>query len=95
MKVDTLSSDPQLAGTTYGPGSHIAAYNYLDISAAMPIAAGVSLRIGINNLLDKDPPIVYDGTYPSANSTWSNGNTFSQAYDVLGRYVYIHATAQF
>lgn len=95
MKVDTLSSDPQLAGTTYGPGSHIAAYNYLDISAAMPIAAGVSLRIGINNLLDKDPPIVYDGTYPSANSTWTNGNTYSQAYDVLGRYVYIHATAQF
>ena len=94
-KVDTLSSDPQLNGTTYGPGSETAAYNYLDVSAAMPVGGGVSLRLGINNLFDKDPPITYGGTYVSNSATWGNGNTYAQSYDVLGRYIYLHATVQF
>jgi outer membrane receptor protein involved in Fe transport len=47
------------------------------------------LRVGINNLLDKDPPIVGGDDAPA------NGNTFPQVYDALGRYIFGTVIARF
>jgi outer membrane receptor protein involved in Fe transport len=95
VNVDYTSSNPQLAGAYNNEYSHYSAYNYLDVSASMPIAAGVSFRLGINNVADKDPPISPNGTYSSCPNTSCNDNTWVGTYDSLGRYIYGHITVQF
>ena len=51
-----------------------------------------SVRPGINNVLDEDPPLGGQGSVPTAVG---NGNTFPQVYDALGRYVFMGLTAKF
>ncbi|MBA6413540.1 TonB-dependent receptor [Parahaliea sp. F7430] len=70
----------------------IDSYDYLDISAIWNVMDNASVRLGFNNVLDKEPPIVGDGAGPSNNG---NGNTFPGMYDALGRYMYIGATLTF
>jgi iron complex outermembrane recepter protein len=62
------------------------------------------LQLGVNNVLDKDPPIVASsGTsvYPSdcptitPNGSSCNGNTFPGTFDSLGRFFFARVTAQF
>jgi outer membrane receptor protein involved in Fe transport len=48
------------------------------------------LRAGINNLLDKDPPL--SGL---VGAGFGNGNTYPQVYDALGRRVFLNATVKF
>jgi outer membrane receptor protein involved in Fe transport len=93
-KVDTSSGDAILA---YAPGvypayDHIPTYSYIDMSASAHVYQGLSVRVGVNNVLDKDPPTVLSGNCPAGPC---NGNTWSQTYDVLGRFLYVHLTAQF
>ena len=40
--------------------AHISSYNYLDLSAAVKLADKITLRVGCNNILDKDPPVIGD-----------------------------------
>ena len=50
----------------------------------------MSLRLGVNNVLDEDPPLSsVVGTAPG------NGNTYPQVYDALGRYIFMGATFDF
>jgi iron complex outermembrane recepter protein len=56
------------------------------------------MQIGVNNVFDKQPPIVSDGGggFGSDCPVGScNGNTFPGIYDALGRYFFAHATVQF
>jgi outer membrane receptor protein involved in Fe transport len=60
---------------------HISSESYFDLSAAYHIAPGCVLRLGVNNLFDKDPPLV-------AGANLGNGgtyNTFPSTYDSFGR----------
>ncbi|WP_374274733.1 TonB-dependent receptor domain-containing protein [Brevundimonas sp.] len=65
------------------------AENYLDLSAAWQVRDNVSLRIGVNNILDNDPPLSY------SVGTTGNGNTYPQSYDALGQYWFFGLTADF
>lgn len=60
----------------------IGAYSYFDLYASYELLDNVTLRAGITNLLNKQPPVVgneYGGT------TENSGNTFPATYDTLGR----------
>ncbi|WP_232059321.1 TonB-dependent receptor domain-containing protein [Kineobactrum salinum] len=70
----------------------IDSYNYFDVAAVWDVMDSASIRLGLNNVFDRDPPIVGDGAGPSNNG---NGNTFPGMYDALGRYMYIGATVSF
>jgi outer membrane receptor protein involved in Fe transport len=76
-------------GQEAGPGK-IDAQNYLDLSANWQAHENVSLRLGVNNILDRDPPIIVN-----APSGTGNGNTFPGFYDALGRYVFGGVTVTF
>ena len=65
------------------------AENYLDLSAAWQVRDNVSFRIGVNNILDNDPPLSY------SVGTTGNGNTYPQSYDALGQYWFFGLTADF
>lgn len=65
------------------------AQNYFDLAANWAVTEKASILVGINNVLDKDPPI------SSAVGTTGNGNTFPQTYDALGRWIFIRAQVGF
>lgn len=58
--------------------------NYFDLSFKYHPKDNVTLRAGVNNLMDKEPPL---SSIVGAGS--GNGNTFPQVYDSLGRYFFM------
>jgi len=102
---ELTSSDPQLKGKALPQTSHIPAYNYLDLTARLNVYKQISVQVGVNNVTDKDPPIIDSGgggyasncptisSGPTASSC--NGNTFPGTYDALGRFFFARLTAQF
>jgi iron complex outermembrane recepter protein len=70
----------------------IPSYSYFDLYANYDVLENVTLRVGINNLLNKQPPIVgneYGGT--AENS----GNTFPATYNPLGRSAFVGVNMHF
>ncbi|HEY8508572.1 MAG TPA: TonB-dependent receptor, partial [Steroidobacteraceae bacterium] len=82
VDVETSSSNPQLAGEVPATDRRFSSRSYIDLSAAIRFRDAYTFRIGANNLLDKDPPLVGQDNCPTGPC---NGNTFAQVYDVLGR----------
>ncbi len=95
VKFEGSSSDPLLSvvGTTFSTNEKLGARDYFDIGAVWTINKTFSLRAGINNIFDKDPPIVGGGT--SDPSIFGNGNTFPGTYDALGRLVFMNLVMKF
>ncbi len=63
----------------------IEAMDYFDLAATWDVTDGTTLRLGVNNLFDEDPPVL-GGQYASGGVL--NGNTAAGTYDALGRYVF-------
>ena len=80
-------------GTLNNGGARIDRYfdaeNYLDLAATWQVMDTVTLRAGVNNVLDNDPQLSY------SVGTTGNGNTYPQVYDSLGRYFFFGVTANF
>jgi iron complex outermembrane receptor protein len=70
----------------------IPAYTYHDIQAKFLVGPDRNFEFyfGINNLLDKQPPVVTD----LANQ-WPGTNTVASTYDLIGRRLYAGARAKF
>jgi iron complex outermembrane receptor protein len=98
-KSELTSSNPFLSGAPFQPLSHIAAYNYFDLTGAFDLYKNIRLQVGVNNILDKDPPLVVGAdcstSSPNASGANCNGNTFPSVYDAMGRYVFLELTAKF
>jgi len=93
---DRVSQDPQLTQTYFEPTSHIGGYSYIDLSLAAPIGdTGIALRVGVNNIEDKLPPIIANGNYTDCPTAGCNDNTWVGTYDTLGRYLYAHVSMKF
>ncbi|WP_374295008.1 TonB-dependent receptor domain-containing protein, partial [Sphingomonas sp.] len=71
--------------------SRIKAYSYFDLAATAKVQDGIVFRAGVNNLFDKDPPILA----LSALGNFNNGNTYPGVYDAVGRTVFVGLTAEF
>ena len=60
------------------------AQNYLDAFVSYDLRDNVNLNMGVNNLLNEDPPL---DDFSSSN----NGNTYPGVYDATGRFVFFGA----
>ena len=89
VKIDAASNDPLLAGTVLPVTATMAARDYFDISGSVNITKQITLRAGVNNIFDKDPPIGVTG------APFGNGNTYPQVYDSLGRKIFASVTVAF
>jgi iron complex outermembrane recepter protein len=67
--------------------------SYLDVRASYNINK-ITVRVGANNVLDKDPPNI-DTLNDTGNSIYGESNTFPSLYDSLGRYIYANVTIDF
>jgi len=96
-KTELSSSNPFLTGTPFAPLSSIAAYNYIDLTGAFDVYKNIRLQIGVNNVMDKDPPLIVGGDCSTSSPAGANcnGNTFPGVYDSMGRYWFMELTAKF
>uniref|UniRef100_UPI00286ADE9E TonB-dependent receptor domain-containing protein n=1 Tax=Roseateles sp. TaxID=1971397 RepID=UPI00286ADE9E len=90
VELQNTSDNPLLKGTTNDVDRNLAAQNYLDVSASWQVTKGLTLSGGINNLLDKDPPIT-----SQLSTGQGNGNTYPSVYDALGRKIFLGASYKF
>jgi outer membrane receptor protein involved in Fe transport len=115
VRDDTLSNDLDLcptnaAGTACDRTSplnarpfdqKLNAKDYFDLALSARIADRYNLRLGVNNLLDTDPPLATNTADAAAgygartSPPFGNGNTFPQVYDSLGRYLFAGVTIDF
>jgi outer membrane receptor protein involved in Fe transport len=101
VMAETLTNNDTLHGTNnFDPGLHIPAQNYFDLATTFTFGNHLNLRLGVNNLLDRQPPLVTSGNAGREGSNLCptgpcNGNTFPGTWDALGRYVYAGATVNF
>jgi len=100
VKAETLSDNESIHGDNpLDPGLHIKAQHYFDLATTYTFGEHYSFRLGVNNLLDNDPPMVTSGNAGLAGSNLCvggcNGNTYPGVYDPLGRTIFIGATVNF
>jgi outer membrane receptor protein involved in Fe transport len=92
LNSEQLSSNPHLAtGTAYPVDSHVPSYDYLDVDSTINLGSHVEVRVGVNNLTDRRPPIIGF----NANPLLVNGNMLAATYDTFGRYLFIGLTAKY
>lgn len=91
-KLDHTSSDPNLTGNVDATDARLGSRDYLDLTGSYTFLENYTFRVGVNNLTDKDPPLLGSS---NAISTLSNGNTFPQVYDTLGRFGFVNLTIDF
>jgi outer membrane receptor protein involved in Fe transport len=89
---EVTSSNPLLNAPIVAIDREFAAREYFDLAASWNATKQLTLRGGINNILDKDPPIANSNTLAA---TFGNANTYPQVYDALGRRVFLNATYKF
>ena len=92
---DNNSGNPLLQFAEEGAfdqyNARIPGYSYLDVAAVWNATRQLELRAGVDNALDKDPPII-----PSLDISGNAGpaNSFD-AYDYLGRQIFVAFTLKF
>ena len=93
--IDPSSPDYNAALTGGLPlaDGHIPTISYLDLRVSYTWNR-ITGRVGVNNLLDKDPPIIDTGN-SGGNSIYAESNTYPSVYDTLGRYLFVNVTVDF
>jgi iron complex outermembrane receptor protein len=95
VKLDTNNSQVGLSNGVYDAAdAKIHAFNYIDLSAAWKIWNRYTIRAGVSNLFDKDPPIISQSAFNST-AGGTNGNTYTGTYDPLGRVIFTSFNAKF
>lgn len=91
VKFEGTESNPLLNQTSVPPQlAKLDARDYLDLAAQWAFSKRLTLRAGVNNVLDKDPPIADNNV--AGPRIFGNGNTFPQTYDALGRRWFVGLT---
>ena len=90
--LDNNDPDPSLSLAAEGAYNdvtpHLPNISYIDVFASWNVWKDIQVRGGINNVLDKDPPLAsFDLT--------SGGVNWYSTYDSLGRQMYLAVTAKF
>jgi len=92
VKIDQSSSNPRLTGSFNAVNGELGERDYIDLAASWNITKQITIWGGVNNLFDKDPPIVDSAI---AGPAFGNGNTYPQVYDALGRKLFVSVQVKF
>jgi outer membrane receptor protein involved in Fe transport len=90
VNLDLSTDQPLLTGTFRPVDREMPAQHYVDLAASYTFRKSYGVRVGINNVLDRDPPLS-----SQVGSGFGNGNTYPQVYDALGRYAFVALSANF
>ena len=90
------SSEPSTPGGT--PTTGAPSYDVFALDASYDVTDNFTIRAGVENLLDKSPPLTginTANTTPTVNGLLPGGNFNSTYYDTLGRRFYVGANMKF
>jgi outer membrane receptor protein involved in Fe transport len=95
-----LSSDGKGGFLPFSPlNAKIPSQNYFDLAFTARIGDHYNFRLGVNNIFDREPPIIgSNGSGSAINAcpgVYCSGNTFPNVYDPLGRYIFAGVTLDF
>ena len=97
--IASVDVDSEFSGASHaaGPDAKLGAQDYFDLAGTWAIRENMTLRFGVNNIFDREPPLVSSGgaTVSNCPSGPCSGNTFPQTYDALGRYLFVGLRADF
>jgi outer membrane receptor protein involved in Fe transport len=95
VSLDSNQPNPSLNGNA-GPvdyiDGHIGAQDYFDLAGTWQVNKVIELRAGINNILDKSPPVT---DYSLGTGVITNNDNVFTNYDTLGRTLYFGINAKF
>ena len=95
MRYEGNSANPFLNAFDDTVDAKIPVQQYLDLSATWRIKDNLTARMGVNNVLDNNAPIVDSGNLGVSGPAYGNGNTYPGLYDALGREFFFGITADF
>jgi len=81
-----------LSGSFAPVDKELAERDYIDLAASWNVTKQLTIAGGIDNLFDKDPPIISSSI---AGPAFGNGNTYPQVYDALGRKLFVSVQYRF
>lgn len=88
-EIAVLGADGSLNNSAPRIDKVLDSMNYFDLAASWQATDTVSIRAGVNNVFDTDPPL------SNSVGTTGNNNTYPQLYDALGRFAFFSVTANF
>lgn len=94
VKLAALDPKFGLTDTVSPANTKLRAQDYFDVATVFRIGKRLVLRVGANNVLDRQPPLVVRNT-AAGDIGLVNGNTYPELYDALGRYVFASVTMNF
>jgi iron complex outermembrane recepter protein len=99
VDVEYANPSATLAAKHYLIDEHIGSQSYFDLALTAKVGRHFSWQLGVNNILDKQPPLIHSGSsgfgVGNCASVICNGNTNPGTYDALGRYIYTGVTLDF
>ena len=93
MKLAALDPKFNLTGSVSPADTKLRAQDYFDVTTGFQIEKQFELRLGVNNVFDRQPPLIVRNTAAAVGLV--NGNTYPEWYDPLGRYVFASVTLAF
>lgn len=88
--LDTNDPDPDLNNGSFDAfNRRLPSVSYIDLSALWSVGEASTVRVGINNVLDKDPPLI------STEVSGTGGPNSYPTYDILGRQAFVGFTQRF
>ena len=74
VELDATSSNPALQGTVFFKDRKMGSRSYFDVTASYSVSdlamfSNLTGRLGINNVLDKDPPVISQNSCPGRSAT--------------------------
>jgi outer membrane receptor protein involved in Fe transport len=87
---DKSNPAPFLAAAYQGYDGALSARSYVDLGASFDVSKRLTLRVGVNNVADRDPPLT-----ASTGGAVASGPVYTGMYDVLGRQYFAGATMKF
>ncbi len=85
-----VKADPSLNAAIGSFDEQLGAVDYFDLALTYRGLDNATIRVGINNIFDREPPIS-----TSVGAGLGNGNTFPQVYDALGRFLFARVTLDY
>jgi outer membrane receptor protein involved in Fe transport len=86
VKLAALDPKFKLTDRVSPANTELRAQDYFDVVTVFRVKPQFELRLGVNNVLDRQPPLVVGNT--AAGEGPFSGNTYPEWYDPLGRYVF-------
>jgi outer membrane receptor protein involved in Fe transport len=82
----------EFGAPVYDSTGNITSWSYFDLALNWHVRDDIDLTFGVNNIMDKNPPVLDATNIGTSALPFGNGNTYPGLYDSLGRLLFVNVT---